>query len=226
MSNTSWSQVRPWSQLLILNWCRSRLKLVYGSALTIQFTVVVIFVQLYCIRTLAHWFRLCLIHNFHDVLCYTLPWALVAYCWHIAGILDPGLADPTCCRPSCTGHVVVSDAGYLGNLGIHHQWEVLPMSRTRQWIFWVEVRYPVSLPVELNNAPMQLWAFWPAPEMATMVKLAWPRHLLTPSLSRYMSLIILLVDWSNRILVLVWRLTTILFPLFCHVRSVGVIVCV
>ena len=157
------------------------------------------------------------------VSCYALP----SKQSHILpGVLDPGLADPTCRRPSCTGRGILSDAGYLGNFDIHHQWEVLPMSQTRQWILRVEVRYPVSLPVELNNAPVQLCAFWSAPEMVTMVTLAWPRHLLTPSLSRFMSLIILFVDWSTRILVLVWRLTTILFPLFCHVRSVGVIACV
>ena len=144
----------------------------------------------------------------------------------LPGVLDPGLANPTCHRPSCTGRRVSSGTGYLGNFGIHHQWEVLSMSWTRQGIFWMEVRYPASLPVELDNASMQLCAFWSAPEMVTRVKLAWPRHLLTPSLSRYMSLIILFVDWSTRNVVLVWRLTTNLFPLFCHVRSVGVIACV
>ena len=225
MSKTSWSQVRSWSQLLILNWCGCKLKLVYGSAWTIQFTVVVIFVQLYCIRTLAHWFRLCL-----------FPWSVMLYLALgtgriLLGVLDPGLANPTCRRPSCTGRGVSSDAGYLGNFGIHHQWEVLPMSRTRQWIFWMKVRYPASHLVKLYNASMQLCAFWSAPEMVTRVKLAWPRHPLTPSLMRpslmrYLSLIILFGDWSTRILVLVLRLTTILFPLACHFRSVGVIVCV
>ena len=58
----------------------------------------------------------------------------------------------------------------------------------------MEVRYPASLPVELNNGVNAVMRIWSAPEMVTRVKHAWPNHLVTPSLFRCLSLFISFVD--------------------------------